>query len=388
MFSLLSKLFIKDYKNYKSPSVRRAYGILSGAVGIGFNILLFIGKFLVGLLTGSIAATADAFNNLSDAGSSVVTMIGFKLSGKKADSEHPFGHGRIEYITGIIIAFLILLMGFELSVSSVKSIISPEKVEFSVYSVVVLTVSILVKLYMALYNRRYADRIDSPAMKAASYDSFSDIAATTLVLISVLISAFSDIQIDGYAGLIVAAFILYSGIKSAKETITPLLGVAPTKEFVNQVISIVMSHDMIVGTHDLVVHDYGPGRLMITLHAEVPSNEDIMYAHEVIDDIEADLSRELGCEAVIHLDPIDTENEHLAEFKRFVAEKASQIDADFTIHDFRMVPGRNHTNLIFDMTVPFECKLTDDEIKDKMSKAVLDEKPSFYCVIKIDKPYV
>ena len=297
MVQLLARFFIKNYEQTESPSVRQSYGVLCGSVGIGFNILLFIGKFLAGLISNSIAITADAFNNLSDAGSSLITLIGFKMAGQKPDTEHPFGHGRIEYLTGLLVSLLILLMGVELIKSSVSKILYPEVTECTPVVAGILIVSILVKLYMYLYNRSTGRKIDSAAMMATAADSLSDMLSTSVVLIATLIGKFTGLQIDGWCGLLVGIFILYAGFSAAKDTISPLLGQPPQKEFVEKIESIVQSYPQVLGIHDLIVHDYGPGRVMISLHAEVPASGDMLHLHDTIDNIERQLHRELHCDA-------------------------------------------------------------------------------------------
>ena len=304
MISVLARLFIMDHQNYHSPAVRRAYGILCGIVGISLNVLLFVLKLFAGAITGAISITADAFNNLSDAGSSIISLIGFKLSGTKPDSEHPFGHGRIEYISGLIVSMVILLMGFELAVSSVKKIITPETIEFSYISMGILILSIIVKLYMAFYNRATDKKINSPSLRATSTDSLSDCISTLVILASMIIFHVWNVNIDAWCGLFVSVLIFTGGLKAAKDTISPLLGQPPSQELVDKIHSIVMSYKEILGIHDLVVHDYGPGRLMISLHAEVSASADMVETHDVIDNIERHLSSELGCEAVIHMDPV------------------------------------------------------------------------------------
>ena len=306
MIELLAKRFIRDRENLKDPAVRRAYGTLCGAVGIALNVLLFLGKFFAGTVSGSIAITADAFNNLSDAGSSAVTLLGFRLAGKKPDPEHPFGHGRIEYVSGLIVAGLILLMGVELVKTSVGKILHPEAVDLTAAALVILAVSVAVKIYMGLYNRAVGRRIDSPAMLATAKDSFSDAAATSAVLAATLVGKFTGLKIDGWVGLLVAGLILRAAWEAAQETLSPLLGQAPDDEFVRRIEDIVMGHEGVLGIHDLVVHDYGPGRVMISLHAEVPAEGNILELHDVIDNAEMALQKELGCEAVIHMDPVVT----------------------------------------------------------------------------------
>lgn len=387
MISFLSRFFIKNHNDHSSPVVRRAFGTLCGIVGIVLNIILFLIKLLAGTISNSIAITADAFNNLSDAGSSLITLIGFKLSGKKPEPEHPFGHGRIEYITGLIVAFIIILMGFELLTSSVSKIISPQPVEFSILPLLILIVSIFIKLYMAFYNNNVGKKINSSTLKATATDSLSDSIATFAVLVSTLISHFLNINIDGYTGVLVAGFILFAGYNAAKDTISPLLGQSPDPEFVKNVEDIVMSHDVAVGIHDLIVHDYGPGRQIISLHVEVPGNADIFEAHDEIDLIERTLKEKLSCEATIHMDPVVTDDEAVNELKAVVCTLVKDIDERVTIHDFRMVSGPTHTNLIFDVVVPFSIKMTDEQIKEKIGQLVSDYNSSYFTVITVDKAY-
>lgn len=388
MITLLSRWFIRDRDHVTDPAVRRAYGQLCGLTGIGLNVLLFIGKFLAGTISGSIAITADAFNNLSDAGSSVITLLGFRLAGRKPDPEHPFGHGRIEYISGLIVSGLILLMGAELAKTSFDKILHPAAVDFSVIAMVILAVSILVKLYMSLYNRRIGKKINSAAMAATAADSISDAISTSAVLAAMLVAKFSGLMIDGYVGMIVAVLILISGVKAAKETIAPLLGQAPETEFVQQIERIVMSHPPICGIHDLVVHDYGPGRVMISLHAEVPAGGDMLELHDVIDNAEIALRRELNCEAVIHMDPIVTDDGITSELRAKVSELVKTIDERITIHDFRIVPGNTHTNLIFDAVVPFDIGISAQEVSERISRLVSEMDSNYFAVVLVEHSYV
>ena len=388
MITFLSKLFIKDNLNYASSGVRLRYGVLCGAVGILLNLLLFAGKLLAGTLTGSIGITADAFNNLSDAGSSAITLVGFRLSDTKADKEHPFGHGRFEYIAGLIVSMAILLMGFELAKTSIEKIIRPEAVTFSFLALGVLLASILTKLYMFFYNRGIGRKIDSAAMRATAMDSFSDVAATSMVLLSMLIGRWTGWKIDGYAGLLVAVFIGYTGVRAAKETISPLLGQPPKREFVEKIERIVLEREGVIGVHDIVVHDYGPGRRMISLHAEVPADGDMILLHDTVDNLEKLLRAECGCEAVIHMDPVETNN---AETNRLRAETQAiltGLDPRLTLHDFRAVPGPTHTNLVFDVVVPFEFSLTDEAVKKAISERVHALEGNCHAVIQIDKSSV
>jgi len=388
MVSLLSRLLIQDYKNYTSPTVRIRYGMLCGAVGIAFNILLFFGKILTGTLTGSIGITADAFNNLSDAGSSAITLVGFRLSETKADKEHPFGHGRFEYISGLIVSMAILLMGFELAKTSVEKIITPEPVTFSYLAVGVLVCSILIKLYMFFYNRSISKKIDSAAMRATAMDSFSDVTATSVVLLSMFVTKWTGWMIDGYAGLAVALFILYTGVRSAKETISPLLGQPPEREFVEKIERIVLAHDGIIGVHDLVVHDYGPGRMMVSLHAEVPADGDMIRLHDAVDNLEKLLRIECGCETVIHMDPVETSNEETNRLRAETKAILLSLDERLSLHDFRVVSGPTHTNLVFDVVVPFEFPMTDEAVRQAVAERIHALEGKCYAVIQIDKSSV
>lgn len=388
MISLLSRIFIKNHKDYGDYGVRRAYGTLCSLWGIVLNAFLFAGKFFAGLLTGSIAITADSFNNLGDAGSSIITLLGFRLSAQKPDPDHPFGHGRFEYLSGLFVSIAILLMGFELAKSSLDKIIHPVQVEFNIIAVIILIVSIIVKAYMSFYNKAIGKKIDSAAMRATGADSLADTIATFVVLCVTVISRHIPFSIDGYAGMLVAAFILWTGINSVRETISPLLGQPPDEEFVKQVSEIVLSHDVVTSIHDLVVHDYGPGRLMITLHAEIPSDIDIMLAHDIIDNIEIEVARKLGCHCTIHMDPVNVDDEYTNSLRMMAARLAAQIDDSITIHDFRCVCGPTHTNLIFDAVIPFDCKIADDEFKSRISELIKENDPQFNCVITIDKSFV
>ena len=385
MISLLARLFIKQSGD--EQAVRKAYGILCDAVGIGFNVLLFIGKFFAGTLAGSIAITADAFNNLSDAGSSFVTLLGFQMAGQKPDSEHPFGHGRIEYLSGLAVSMLILLMGVELAKSSLQKILHPEPVDSSPVVIAILCVSIAVKLYMFSYNRRLGRKLNSSAMEATSMDSLSDSAATLAVLIATLVGHFTGLMIDGWCGILVAAFILWSGFNAAKDTLDPLLGTPPTREFVTQIRDIVMAHKSILGIHDLIVHDYGPGRVMISVHAEVSASENVLELHDEIDNVEKELREKLGCEAVIHMDPIVTDDGITEETRQRVAALVHCIDDEINIHDFRMVVGPTHTNVIFDAVVPFKFRLTDAEVREKIEAAVRALDGNYYAVVNVERPY-
>ena len=385
MITFMASLFIKDSKNYKEPSVRQAYGVLSGAVGIGLNILLFFGKWLAGTISGSIAITADAFNNLSDAGSSIITLIGFRLSGQEPDPEHPFGHGRMEYISGLLVSVAILVMGFELIGSSIGKLRSPEPIESSALVFGILIASILVKLYMFFYNHSLSKKIESAA---TSVDSLSDTVATTLVLIATLISKYTGLLLDGWFGILVGLFILYTGGSTLKETIDLLLGQPPKQEFIDEVKEIVLGHSMVHGVHDLIVHDYGPGRVMISLHAEVDVNGDIQDIHEQIDHIEHELQEKLHCSATIHMDPIVTDDKEVLAMKAKVEEMVHFLDESFSMHDFRMVKGSTRTNLIFDVEVPRKTSYTDNEIVNWLKERIHELPGSkYFAVIQIDHEY-
>ena len=386
MISLLARLFLKP-EGRDEAALRKGYGMLCGAVGIGLNILLFAGKFFAVTIAGSIAITADAFNNLSDAGSSFVTLLGFQLAGQKPDSDHPFGHGRIEYLSGLAVSMLIILMGFELAKSSLDKILHPAPVDSSWLVIAILCVSICVKLYMAFYNRSLGKKLNAPAMLATAADSLSDSVATTAVLIATLVGRFSGLMIDGWCGILVAAFILWSGFNAAKDTVNPLLGTPPTHEFVDEIKNLVMAHPAIIGIHDLIVHDYGPGRVMISLHAEVSASANVLDLHDEIDNVESELREKLGCEAVIHMDPIVTDDGITGEIRERVAALVHCIDDEINIHDFRMVAGPSHTNVIFDAVVPYGFRLTDSEVEEKIKTAVRTLDGNYFAVVKVERSY-
>ncbi len=386
MITCLAKFWIRESDSEEKK--RRVYGTLGAVVGIFLNICLFAGKYLAGFLSGSIAIMADAFNNLSDAGSSFISLIGFVFSGKKPDLDHPFGHGRIEYLAGLGVSFLILLMGVELAKNSVQKILHPVSVQISTLSIAVLSASILVKLYMAYYNHAIGKKIRSATMAATATDSLSDAAATTVVLLAMLFLAVTGINIDGYCGILVAVFILAAGIGAAKETVSPLLGQAPNPEFVKEIKELVMQHEEVLGIHDMAVHDYGPGRVMVSLHAEVSGDGNIYELHDLIDRIERELKEKLHCETVIHMDPIDVGNEKTVEMKEEMVKLVKAIDERLTIHDFRMVTGTTHHNMIFDVVIPADFKLSQEELKDIIQKKVWEKWPDYYVVIDVDTAYV
>ena len=388
MITLLSRLLIKDYKDYKNPEVRRRYGMLTSIVGICLNIFLFAGKYFAGRISGSIAIMADAVNNLSDAGSSFMTLVGFKFSGMKPDKEHPFGHGRFEYLSGLFVSMAIILMGFELFKSSIQKVMNPTQVNMDTLAMAILVVSIGVKIYMAVYNLTTSKKIESAAMKATGMDSLSDSISTTVVLLSAIVSRVFQWNVDGYCGIMVALFILYAGVNAAKETISPLLGTAPSKELVEEITKIVMAHEEIVGIHDLIVHDYGPGRMIISLHGEVSGEENVFVLHDVIDCIERELADKLNCEAVIHMDPIAVNDELVNTTRAEVERIVKELGEGFSIHDFRMVTGTTHTNVIFDILVPYGTAMEDAEIQKFVEQRILAHWGNYYAVIKVDKSYV
>ena len=388
MVDLLVKAFISRPDDWEDPEIRQRYGLLTGGVGIALNLLLSLGKFLAGVLTGSIAITADAFNNLSDAGSSVVTLAGFQMAAKRADDDHPFGHGRMEYISGLIVAGAILLVGVELVKSSVEKILRPEEIAFSWASVGILCVAILVKLWMFHFNRTLGRRIGSAAMGATAADSLSDAAATSAVLLGTLVGGLTGLHIDGWVGLLVAAFILRAGWGAARDTLDPLLGQSPDPKLVEDIEQTVLAHELVSGIHDLIVHDYGPGRRMVSLHAEVPMDADMLAVHDIIDDIERELKEKFRIEAVIHMDPIATRDPRTNALKEQVAELVREVDPAMTIHDFRMTQGPHHQNLIFDVVAPHRCPLSDEEVKARIGKLVagLSGGP-YFAVVSIDRAY-
>ncbi len=388
MVDLLVKAFISRPDDWEDPEIRQRYGLLTGGVGIALNLLLSLGKFLAGVLTGSIAITADAFNNLSDAGSSVVTLAGFQMAAKRADDDHPFGHGRMEYISGLIVAGAILLVGVELVKSSVEKILRPEEIAFSWASVGILCAAILVKLWMFHFNRTLGRRIGSAAMGATAADSLSDAAATSAVLLGTLVGGLTGLHIDGWVGLLVAAFILRAGWGAARDTLDPLLGQSPDPKLVEDIEQTVLAHELVSGIHDLIVHDYGPGRRMVSLHAEVPMDADMLAVHDIIDDIERELKEKFRIEAVIHMDPIATRDPRTNALKEQVAELVREVDPAMTIHDFRMTQGPHHQNLIFDVVAPHRCPLSDEEVKARIGKLVagLSGGP-YFAVVSIDRAY-
>lgn len=388
MITLLARLFIRDRDKVADAGVRRAYGMLCSLTGIGLNVLLFLGKYLAGRLSGSIAMTADAFNNLSDAGSSVITLLGFRMAAKKPDPGHPFGHGRIEYLSGVAVSLIIIVVGVQLGLESIDKIMSPEPVDAGLVPMLVLVASICVKGYMFAYNRGIGRKINSPGMSATALDSLSDSIATSVVLISMLLARFADVNVDGWGGAAVAVFIIFSGFKAAKETLSPLLGNPPDPQLVRDITDIVMSHPEVLNVHDLIVHDYGPGRLMISLHAEVPGDGDIYALHDAIDTAEYELQQKLGCSAVIHMDPVSPDGTKTAHMREELAEAAKAIDPRLTIHDFRIVDGPTHTNVIFDAVLPNDSPVTEDDAKAQLETIVHSLWQNSHPKVHIDRPFV
>lgn len=385
MITLLAKIFIKRSDEIHDPAVRRAYGMLCGAVGIGLNLCLSIGKFAAGVISGSISITADAFNNLLDAASSVITLIGFKLAGQKPDPDHPFGHGRIEYVTGFLVSILTLLTMVELVKSSLKKIADPQELTLTPLVFCFLIASVLVKCYMCLYNRRLAKKLDSAAMKAAGVDSLSDALATTVVLAAAFVSRYTNLTVDGWCGLLVCLFIGYAGFDAARDAVSPLLGQAPDKEFVRRIHDIVLSYQNILGLHDLIVHNYGPGNVLISLHAEVPADGDLLTLHDLIDTIEHQLHDELQCNAVIHMDPVRIGDAETDRLKQLTTRCVLAVGAALTIHDFRITGNSEYTRLIFDVAAPYDFPLSDTELAEAIDCRIKQENPEFLTVIEIDR---
>ena len=388
MIRFLARLFIKNADDPKDPAVRAAYGILCGAVGIFLNVLLFAGKFFAGTLSGSIAITADAFNNLSDAGSSVITLLGFRLGGQKPDPEHPFGHGRFEYISSLIVSFIILIVGFELLKTSADKVIHPDEMAFSIPLMCILAASVLVKLWMYSYYNYIAKTISSSVMKATARDSLNDVVSTSAVIAATILGQFLPFPTDGIIGVAVALFIMYGGFSMAKETIDLLLGTTPSPELVKQIESIAMTGKDIVGVHDLIVHDYGPGRVFASLHAEVPDDGNIIALHETIDMLERKILSETGVRTVIHMDPVSVNNERVNELRNMVKRIVAETDPEYGIHDFRITDGENNINLIFDLVI--KNIASEDErqaVADKIAEKIREADSRCHCIITIDVDY-
>lgn len=388
MFNWIIKTFVKDYQNTEDIEVRERYGILSSTLSIVLNGLMVIFKLFFGFLTGSVAISADGFNNLSDMGSNLATLFGFKLSSKHPDSEHPYGHGRIEYIVGMIIAFLILFVAFNSLKESINKIIHPEAITFSYPALVVLIVAIIIKLWMGCFNFYCAKKTGSPALKAAGQDSINDVFSTSATMISLLFVLISDFPLDGYIGLIVSLLVLRSGIEIFKTTMDPLLGMAPDKELISEIVDYVKSFKVARGVHDLMMHDYGPGRRYLTLHVEVDAKEDIMKTHDEIDLIERGMLEKFGILTTIHMDPIDLDDEKIKKMMAVAKVAVSSVNPAYSIHDFRIVSGPSHTNMIFDVVLPSNDTSDHDEVRRLIEAKIKEVDPSYYTVITIEHSYI
>lgn len=387
MTDRLIKLFVKDHQQVKDPKVRVAYGRMAGLVGILCNLLLAAGKAAAGYLSGSVSITADAVNNLSDASSNIVSLLGFKMASKPADEEHPYGHARYEYLAGLTVAVIILIIGFELGKSSVQKLLKPEPVVFSWLSVGILAASIGVKLWMMTFNRRVGQLISSDTLRATAADSRNDVITTSAVLLAALISHFAGVELDAWMGLGVAVFILYSGFGLIKDTLDPLLGKAPDPELVSSIRQTILSYPGVLGTHDLLVHDYGPGRRFASVHVEMAAEEDVMLSHEVIDDIERDFLRKEGLHMIVHLDPIITRDAEVVDLRLWLSEQVKTIHPELTIHDLRIVKGKTKSNVIFDAIRPMDMDMEEKDLKKALSQLVQKHYPAYRCVITIDDDY-
>lgn len=386
MTEWLIRRFVRDAEHTGDPQVRYAYGRLASVSGLTANVLLFLAKLTAGLLSGSLAITADAFNNLSDAGSSVVTLVGFKLSSAPPDKQHPFGHGRMEYLSALGVAALIMIAGFELATSSFEKILHPEPTAVDAVTVVILAAAIGVKLWMAWFYRRIGGRIDSESLRAAAADSRNDVVCTAVVLLTSVLSLWLPVSIDGYVGTAVALFVMWSGFSVMRETVSPLLGQAPDEQFVMDIKRTVMAHEGVVGVHDLMVHNYGPGRLVMSLHAEVPSHEDILQSHDLIDRIERELGEKYHALVCIHMDPVDFDDPEVAHLRAEVVMQLAEMNESLSLHDFRVVRGETHTNLIFDLVVPFDCR-DGKAIADELARRIHEKDERLYAVITVEHAY-
>ncbi|MBQ9086649.1 MAG: cation transporter [Clostridia bacterium] len=385
MTTLFCKLFVKNWQDTKNPAVRRACGTMASLVGIVANLLLSLVKLIAGAISGSISITADAVNNLSDAGSQVISLISFKISAKPADRDHPFGHARIEYVSSMIVSFLILTVGVELLKESISQVLNPTEVTFSLPVFIVLFLSVVVKLWLSLFNRKLAKRIDSGVMRATSADSLSDAIATVAVLLSGLISYFTDIRTDGYMGIVVAVVILIAGVRVLNDTKNSILGRAPDPETVQGILTLAKEYPEILGVHDMVVHSYGPGNVVASFHAEVDGSANVFDTHDVIDLLEKRLWNCLGIRATVHMDPIVTDDERVNALRKQISETVVSVDNRLSIHDFRFVEGRTHSNLIFDVSAPFELKLSDQELKRQISDRISQLNSNYFAVITVDR---
>lgn len=387
MTDFLVKKFIKNSEDIENTDVRRSYGTLSSVIGVGCNIILFIVKYIMGTLSGSISIISDAFNNLSDSGGCIVTFFGYKMAAKPADKDHPFGHGRVEYLTSLILSAIIVIVGFELFKSSAYKIIHPERVNFSVIVLVSLILSICVKLWLSVFNRKLGEKINSPVMAATAEDSKNDVIATSATIISLVASIFTDFPVDGAMGIVVSIFILKAGLEIIKDTVDELIGKPVSAEIIDKIGECILSYDKIIDIHDLMIHNYGPGNMIGSCHIEVRSDESLVAVHEIADCIEREISDKLGIIMTLHLDPIETDNENVNSCKNMINEIISSINDELSIHDFRVVSGENHTNLIFDMTVPYECKMKNDDIKKCIDEKLKSADNNYFTVINFEREY-
>ena len=387
MTNLLIKLFIKD-NDISNLETRGKYGVLSSATGIVVNILLSIVKLFIGIIANSISIISDALNNITDVGSSVVTMIGFKISQKKIDKDHPWGHGRMEYITAFIVDIIILMVGFELLKSSIDKIIHPELPAVNNVTIIILVIAVLTKLWLFLFYKKIAKTIDSNAIKGNAYDSISDSISTLVVLISAVVAKLCGISIDGYASLIVSVFILFTGYKAIKETVDLLLGMKPDPEFIRDIEEEAKKYDMISGIHDIMVHDYGPGRKIVSFHAEVPADGDICKVHDIIDQMEQDLFEKFNCITTIHMDPIVVDNKEINDMRDFTEKIVKELNSEFSIHDFRMTDGEKRVNLIFDLVVPRDKEYDKEEIIKNVQQKIHEKDKKYFAVIKVETSYI
>lgn len=387
MTNLLIKLFIKD-NDISNLETRGKYGVLSSATGIVVNILLSIVKLFIGIIANSISIISDALNNITDVGSSVVTMIGFKISQKKIDKDHPWGHGRMEYITAFIVDIIILMVGFELLKSSIDKIIHPELPAVNNVTIIILVIAVLTKLWLFLFYKKIAKMIDSNAIKGNAYDSISDSISTLVVLISAVVAKLCGISIDGYASLIVSVFILFTGYKAIKETVDLLLGMKPDPEFIRDIEEEAKKYDMISGIHDIMVHDYGPGRKIVSFHAEVPADGDICKVHDIIDQMEQDLFEKFNCITTIHMDPIVVDNKEINDMRDFTEKIVKELNSEFSIHDFRMTDGGKRVNLIFDLVVPRDKEYDKEEIIKNVQQKIHEKDKKYFAVIKVETSYI
>ncbi len=388
MTRFILKLFVKDADGVLTATKRQRYGKVASCTGIVTNLLLFLMKVAVGLFFNSIAIVADAVNNLSDSSSSLITLVGFKISSKPADDKHPYGHARSEYISGFIVSIVIIFLGLQLLLTSVEKIWNPEPVQFSWLSVAVLSISILLKLWQGHFYKTVAKKIDSSALTATATDSINDVITTGAVLLSLFVTQFSGWQIDAYMGLLVAGFIIYSGIRSIIETLNPLLGAAPDEDLVCEIGDKIKSYDGVIGYHDLVVHNYGPDRCFASVHVEVPNTDDMMESHDLIDNIEREFVQKLNIHLVIHMDPVVVDDALTNELRAVVTEIVKEIDPGLSMHDFRFVAGSTHSNLIFDVAVPPSYKMCDDELRECIDKKAKELNQNYYTVITIDRSYI